>query len=45
MIELRREEHNGATFYEIKGINPADINYVTIWRKRFNEFIGGADLK
>ena len=35
----------GDTFYEIKEINPADINSVTIWCKRFNEFIGSTDLK
>ena len=46
MIELGKLKNTlGATFYEIKGINPADINYVTIRCKRFNEFIGSADLK
>jgi len=46
MIELGKLKNTlGATFYEIKGINPADINSVTIWCKRFNEFIGSADLK
>jgi hypothetical protein len=46
MIELGKLKNTlGATFYEIKGINPADINSVTIWCKRFNEFIGSADLQ
>ena len=46
MTELWKSRNTlGATFCEIKGINPADINYVTIWCKRFNEFIGSADLK
>ena len=36
---------SGASFYEISGIHPTEIESVTIWCKRFGAFIGSADLR